>query len=87
MTNNRLIFWLSFSGVTIIMIIVVAYLYLVERSPIDFEAIDFNQNGIVTFSELIYANAYGKRKLMIDGRSCIEYYALQDEKRLKLQCD
>ena len=65
----------------------VTYFYLVQKSPLQFHEMDFNQNGYVTFFELIYANSYGTRKVTIDNVPCIEYYALTDNVRLKLECN
>ena len=70
----------------IIALIFVAYLYLVEKSPLTFQQMDFDQNGYVTFFELNYANSYGTREISMGDISCIEYYALKDGVKLKLEC-
>lgn len=87
MKQTRLVFWLTLSSVSIIVAIVTIYFYLVQKSPLEFHEMDFNQNGYVTFFELIYANAYDTRNITVDNVPCIEYYALKDDKRLKLECD
>jgi len=87
MKPSKLVFWLTLSGVTLIVVIFVAYLYLVEKSPLTFQEMDFNQNGYVTFFELIYANSHGTRAIILDDTSCIEYYSLKDGVRLKLDCE
>jgi len=86
MKLSKLIFWLTLSGMTIIVIIFSTYFYLVEKSPLTFQEMDFNKNGYVTFFELIYANSYGTREISMGDTSCIEYYALKDGARLKLEC-
>jgi len=50
-------------GVTIVVAIPALYLYLLTKSPLSFKEMDFDNNGIVTFSEIIYANAYCVRAI------------------------
>lgn len=83
----RLNFWLTFAGIVFVAVIGATYLYLVKQSPLPFTELDFDDNGLVTLGELLYANAYGTRTVLIDERECTEYYALGDHKRLKLSCD
>ena len=45
-------------GVMIVIVIPALYLYLLTKSPLSFEEMDFDDNGIVTFSDLIYAYSY-----------------------------
>ena len=86
-SRSRLNFWLTLIGVSIIVSIGSAYLYLIKKSPLPFAEMDFDDNGLVTLSELHYANSYGTRTTVIDNKDCIEYYALKDNKRLKVSCD
>jgi len=45
-------------GVMIVILVPTFYLYLLMKVPLSFKELDFDDNGIVTFSELIYANSY-----------------------------
>ena len=45
-------------GVMIVILVPALYLYLLMKAPLSFKEMDFDDNGIVTFSELIYANSY-----------------------------
>ena len=85
--RSRLNFWLTLIGVSIIVSIGSVYLYLIKTSPLAFAEMDFNENGFVTLGELLYANSYGTKTLVIGNQECIEYYALGDSRRLKLHCD
>jgi hypothetical protein len=82
----KLAFWLTFSGVVLIVVGGASYLYLIWKSPLEFNEMDFDNNGFVTFSELYYASSYETRKITENGMNCIEYYALKDGFRLKLIC-
>ena len=44
-------------GVLIVVTIPAAYLFLITLSPLTFDEMDFDDNGFVTFSELIHANS------------------------------
>ncbi len=59
-------------GVMIVIVIPALYLYLLTKSPLSFEEMDFDDNGIVTFSELIYANSYCVREIQQDQVICKE---------------
>ena len=83
----KLPFWLTFCGVVIVVSVGTSYLYLVQRSALKFQDADFDENGLVTFSELYYASSYGTRRITENNTSCIEYYALKDGLRLKLVCN
>ncbi len=54
-------------GVLIVVTIPAAYLFLITLSPLTFDEMDFDDNGFVTFSELIHANLNCHR-LILDGR-------------------
>jgi len=85
--RSKLAFWLAFSGVVLIVSVGASYLYLIKKSPLAFDEMDFDQNGFVTFSELDYASSYGTRQVTENDMSCIEYYALKDGLRLKVVCN
>ena len=85
--RSKLAFWLALSGVSLIVVIGASYIRLVRTSPLTFEAMDFDRNGFVTFSELVYVNAYGTRQVTENGETCTEYYALKDGLRLKIVCN
>jgi hypothetical protein len=44
-------------GVMIVILVPALYLYLLAKTPLSFKELDFDDNGIVTFSELIHANS------------------------------
>ena len=54
-------------GVLIVVTIPAAYLFLLALSPLTFDEMDFDDNGFVTFSEIIHANSNCHR-LVLDGR-------------------
>ncbi len=85
--KSKLVFWLTLSGVSAIVAAGASYLYLTQKSPLTFGKMDFDQNGFVTFSELIYASSYGTRQVTENDMSCTEYYALKDGAKLKVICD
>jgi len=58
-------------GVLIVITIPAVYLFLLAISPLTFDEMDFDDNGYVTFSELIYANSNCHR-LILDGRMICE---------------
>jgi hypothetical protein len=54
-------------GVLIVVAVPAVYLFLIALSPLTFDEMDFDDNGFVTFSELIHANSNCHR-LILDGR-------------------
>ena len=84
--NEKQIPLLTTLGLVIVVIPAVVYLYLLTKSPLSFKEMDFNDNGIVTFSELMYASSYGVRVIQKDERFCEEYYSLNDGKILRADC-
>lgn len=50
------------------------------------DELDFNQDGVVTFSEFIYVSDYGERDINMNGEICIEYFSLKDANTLKIEC-
>lgn len=63
------------------------YLHLLTKSPLTFAETDFNGNGIVTFSELMYASSYGVRVIQKGEMSCKEYFSSRDGLILSIDCD
>jgi len=59
-------------GVMIIILIPALYLYLLTKSPLSFKEMDFDDNGIVTFPEIIYANSYCVRVIQKGQVICKE---------------
>ncbi len=53
-------------GVLIVVATPAAYLFLLALSPLTFDEMDFDDNGFVTFSELIHANLNCHR-VILDG--------------------
>jgi len=49
--------WAWTIGVMIVILVPALYLYLLIKTPLSFKELDFDDNGIVTFSELIHANS------------------------------
>jgi len=58
-------------GVLIVVVVPALYLYLLTISPLSFDEMDFDDNGYVTFSELIYANSNCHR-LVLNGQVICE---------------
>ena len=73
-------------GVAIVVVPAALYLYLLTKSPLSFKEMDFNDNGMVTFSELIYASSYGVRVIKKGQAFCEEYYSLNDSVSLRIDC-
>ena len=74
-------------GVIIVLVPAALYLHLLTQSPLSIKQMDFNDNGIVTLSELMYASAYGVRTIHRDDDSCREYCSLNDGLSLRVDCD
>ena len=58
-------------GVLIVITIPAVYLSLLSISPLTFDEMDFDDNGYVKFSELIYANSSCVRRTL-DGQVVCE---------------
>ena len=59
-------------GVMIVILVPALYLYLLMKAPLSFKELDFDDNGIVTFSEIIYANSYCVRVIQKGQVICKE---------------
>ena len=59
-------------GVMIVILVPALYLYLLVKTPLSFKELDFDDNGIVTFSELIHANLYCDREIQNGQVICKE---------------
>ncbi len=62
------------------------FAWMVFRSPLSYEAIDFDHDGSVSFDEADYASSFGMRTIYRDGSECVEYFAEKDGAALKLVC-
>jgi len=62
------------------------FAWMVARSPLSFDAIDFDHDGSVSFDEADYASSFGMRTIYRDGSKCVEYFAEADGAALKLVC-
>jgi len=62
------------------------FAWMVVRSPLTYEAIDFNHDGSVSFDEADYASSFGMRTIYRDGTKCVEYFAEDDGAALKQVC-
>ncbi len=62
------------------------FAWMVARSPLSFDAIDFDHDGSVSFDEADYASSFGMRTIYRDGNQCVEYFAEKDGAALKLVC-
>lgn len=47
---------------------------------------DWNEDGTTTIAEFLEATDVGKRKLVVDGRTCSEFYSLKDGLPIRLDC-
>lgn len=76
--------------VVVTAVLVLAYwavfAWMVHRSPLTYEAIDFDHDGSVSFDEADYASSFGMRTIYRDGSECVEYFAEKDGAALKLVC-
>lgn len=62
------------------------FAWMVARSPLSIDAIDFDHDGSVSFDEANYASSFGMRTIYRDGSQCVEYFAEEDGAALKLVC-
>ncbi len=59
-------------GVMIVILVPALYLYLLVETSLSFKELDFDDNGIVTFPELIHANSHCVREIQKDQVICKE---------------
>ena len=59
-------------GVMIVILVPAMYLFLLLNTPLSFRELDFDNNGIVTFSELVHANLYCDRVILNGQVICKE---------------
>jgi murein L,D-transpeptidase YafK len=57
---------------------VVTYILLVNISDIKYQDMDFNKNGFIELSEIIYSTDIRTRVKKTDESYCIEYFSLKD---------
>ena len=73
---------------TIVMFVIywAAFGFFVWRAPLPYVSLDFNRNGSVELFEVMYAAEYGTRPVIVNGKRCMEYFALKDGFTLKVVC-
>ena len=54
------------------------YLLFVFISPLPYKAMDFDKNGMVELSETFTAIDIGKRNIIINDKTCREYFFFKD---------
>jgi hypothetical protein len=66
--------------VAVILSLIPALAYSIEiiRSPLPYQVIDRNENGIISLWELMNSGNVGKREIVANGTESIEYYWLKD---------
>jgi hypothetical protein len=47
---------------------------------------DFDNDGQVTFSEIVYGSAFRKNEVEVEEKKCIQYISLKDGRILKVVC-
>ncbi len=55
-------------------------------SPLTYREMDFDHDGLVSYSEADYASSFGMRMYVEHGRHCTEYFAYKDGLPLKTVC-
>lgn len=48
---------------------------------------DWDSDGDVEFSEILYATEVGKRTYKVDGKECTEFFLWKDASPVRLVCD
>lgn len=56
------------------------------KSPLPFEVMDTNDDGLVLLSEAMDANDVGKRQMEIDGQTCAEWFWYKDGTEAWTEC-
>ena len=51
------------------------------------EEMDLDSSGLVSYSEADYVTNSGERKIVVSGKSCIEYFAYKDGLPIKTVCN
>ena len=63
-----------------------AIVFGIINSPFTYSEMDFDNDGQVTLSEIIYGSAFGKSEVQVGAKKCIQYYSLKDGRLLKVVC-
>ncbi len=63
------------------------YLWFLHASPLSFNEMDLNKNGWVSFSEADYTGNYGIKQIVVNGKTCTEYFAYKDGLPIKVMCN
>jgi hypothetical protein len=67
-------------------IFAVAIIFGMITSPFSYSEMDFDNDGQVTFSEIVYGSSFRKNEVQVDAKKCIQYLSLQDGRILKVVC-
>lgn len=59
---------------------------MIFSSPLHYSEMDFNHDGVVSFSEADYASSFGEKEFTVNRRKCVEYFAYKDGLSLKTVC-
>ncbi len=51
-----------------------------------YSEMDLNKNGLISFGEADYVISSGEREILVNGKKCVELYALKDGLQLKIMC-
>ncbi|ELA8091845.1 hypothetical protein RGL43_002477 [Vibrio parahaemolyticus] len=63
------------------------YAYLLSDERYSFNEMDLDRDGIVSFGEAAYISDSDTRSIMVDGKACIEFFALKDGLPIKVECE
>ncbi|ODW53215.1 hypothetical protein BBL88_16170 [Vibrio parahaemolyticus] len=64
-----------------------SYAYLLSDERYSFNEMDLDRDGIVSFGEAAYISDSDTRRVMVDGKACIEFFALKDGLPIKVECE
>ncbi|HEY8099238.1 MAG TPA: hypothetical protein VIF82_00645 [Burkholderiaceae bacterium] len=67
-------------------IFAVAIIFGMITSPFSYNEMDFDNDGQVTFSEIVYGSAFRKNEVEVEEKKCIQYISLKDGRILKVVC-
>lgn len=74
-----------------ILILILLYLGVVSfyilNSPLSYNEIDLDNNGLVDVNEAIYGGEIDERNITNDGKLCIEYFHFKDGLSAKVVCN
>ena len=67
--------------------LVVLYVMSLVDPRFTWNEMDLNGDGIVSFSEADYVGSSGVRRIVVDGKECLEYFAYKDGLPVKTVCE